>query len=170
MRRRDDVPRPADRAVLAARAVGRLAGWTCRPRCDVVPPSLPCLGLEICIDALIIPATVVPVQTINRTLQQVRCDALVVVAADDPCSPIIGQLALVQSGAVDWHGPGRFWASPLGELWLVGAAELGSAGIAAPLGSTRLALSAEPWKNAAEAIWGLELAAKLIARHMEALP
>ncbi|WP_205479538.1 hypothetical protein [Sphingomonas arenae] len=134
-----------------------------------MPPSLPCLGLESCIDALIIPATVVPVQTINRTLQKVRCDALVVVAADDPCSPIMGHLALVQSGAVDWHGPCRFWASPLGELWLVGAAELGSAGIAALLGSTRLALNAEPWKTTAEATLGLDLAAKLLTRQMEAL-
>lgn len=169
MRRRDDAPSPADRAVLAARAVERLAGWTCRPRCDVVPPSLPCLGLESRIDALIIPATVVPVQTINRTLQEARCDAVVVVAADDPCSPITGQLAIRRAGAVDWHGPCRFWSSPLGELWLVGAADLGSAGIAVLLGSNRLALGSEPWKMTGEATGGLELAAKLLAGHMEVL-
>ena len=169
MRRQDEVYTPGERAILAARAVERLAGWNCRTRCDVVPPSLPCLGLESRIDALLIPAAVVPVQKINKALQEARCDALVVVAKDDPNSTIMGQLALLGPGGVNWHGPCRFWSSPLGELWLVGAAELGSAEIAAPLGSKRLALAPEPWKTVVEATWGVELAAKLLARHMGAL-
>ncbi len=111
-RRRDHVHRPAERAVLAARAVERLAGWTCRPGYDVVPPSLPCLGLENRIDTLVIPATVVLVQTINRTLREARCDAFVVVAADEPGSNIMGELAFERSGtssgmvpAVSGHRP-----------------------------------------------------------------
>lgn len=169
MRRRDHVHRPAERAVLAACAVERLAGWTCRPRCDVVPPSLPCLGLESRIDTLVIPATVVPVQTINRTLREARCDALVVVAADELGSPIMGQLAFERSGTIEWHGPCRFWSSPSGELWLVGAVELGSAETAVLLGRNRLALGSKPWESDAEARWGLEHAAKLLTGHMEAL-
>ena len=169
MRRQDEVRRPGERAILAARAVERLAGWNCQPRCDVVPPSLPCLGLESRIDALLIPATVIPVQTVNQALQEARCDALVVVATDDPNSPVVGHFAQRESGAVNWHGPCRFWSSPMSELWLVGAAEFGSNGIAVPLGSNRLALASEPWKTTAEATWGLELAAKLLTSHMEAL-
>ena len=157
-----------ERAVLAARAVEKMAGWNCRPRRDLMDQGLSCLGLEEVRDALLIAATTVPVRAINQLLAEARCDAVVVVASDEPLSPVIAHLALMRGGAASWYGPCRFWSSSPGVLWLIGMSELGAGGIAVDLCEAPLRLNSEPFHAPSEAVHGFELATDFLSRYMEA--
>ncbi|MEN3972320.1 hypothetical protein WJS89_06530 [Sphingomicrobium sp. XHP0235] len=157
-----------ERAILAARAVEKLAGWNCRPRCELDAEGLTCLGFEKRRDALLVAATMVPVRAINQTLAEARCDAVVVVASDEPVSPAIAHLALMRAGGIRWYGPCRFWASSLGVLWLIGISELGAGEVAIDLGKTPLRLNPEPFHAPAEASLGFELATEFLSSYMEA--
>jgi hypothetical protein len=156
--------------MLAARAVERLAGWKCQPRCDLAPPSLACLGYEPRADALLFPAnTNVPVEAINSVLGQACCNGLVVVSGDEAGSPVRAHVVLGAKSTLAWHGPCRLWFSPTGEFWLAGAMDLGSSEIAVPLQTTCLEVATRQWASDAEAQSGLDLASALLAHVMEAL-
>lgn len=170
MRRRVEIHGPGERAMLAARAVERLAGWKCQPRCDLAPPSLACLGYELRADALLFPAsTNVPAEAINSVLGQARCNGLVVVSGDEGDSPVRAHVVLGAKGTLAWHGPCRLWFSPIGEFWLAGAMDLGSSEIAVPLQAACLKVTAPQWTSDVEVQSGLELASALLAHVMEAL-
>lgn len=170
MRRREDIRGPGERVMLAARAVERLAGWECQPRCDLAPPSLACLGYAPRADALLFPAgTNVPVDAINSVLGQARCNGLVVVSGEEADSAVRAHVVIRAKGALAWHGPCRFWFSPIGEFWLAGAMDLGSNGIAVPLQNTCLVITSPQWTSDAKAQSGLEVASALLAHVMEAL-
>lgn len=170
MRRFIDVQVPSDRAVLAARAIEKMAGWRAEARSELVPPTLPCLGYEPHVDALLFPAgSIVPVTAIEAAVRDLRCDALAVVAEDEPGSPVRAHAVLRSSGAHEWHGPCRLWCSPEGGIWLVGGHDVGSRAIAIPLANTRLRVAAPPWRSAAEEQLGLGLGCALLNRAMESL-
>lgn len=170
MRRLVDVPEPSDRAVLAARGIEKMAGWRAEARSELVPPTLPCLGYEPRIDALLFPASlIVPVMAIEAAVRDLRCDALVVVVGDELGSPVRVHAVLRSSGTHDWHGPCRLWCSPEGSIWLAGGHDVGSGAIAMPLTSGRLTVVAPPWRSATEEQLGLGLGCALLNRAMESL-
>lgn len=170
MRIREDIRGPGERIMLAARAVERLAGWECQPRCDLAPPSLACLGYAPRADALLFPAgTNVPVGAINSVLRQARCSALVVSTGEEAASPVRAHVVLGAKGALAWHGPCQLWFSPAGEFWLAGAKGWGSSEVAVPLQAGCLTLTTPQWASDAEAQSGFELASALLAHLMEAL-
>lgn len=170
MRRRVESPRSGQRAMLAARAFERVLEWRCRPRCDLVPPSLACLGYETQADALLFPASFnVPAEAINSVLRQARCSALVVSTGDEAASPVRAHVVLGAKGALAWHGPCQLWFSPAGEFWLAGAIDWGSSEVAVQLQAGCLTLTTPQWASDAEAQSGFELASALLAHLMEAL-